>query len=47
MAESAHVAASHGAFNRIRQVAPICKPSIIWFLGLARESTPRMVSRSV
>jgi len=33
MAEAANVAAEHGSFSRIRQVAPICTPSNTLFIG--------------
>jgi len=33
MVVTSHIATEHGSFSCISQVAPICTPSNIWFLG--------------
>ena len=38
------IAATHGRFNRIRQVAPMCTPSNTWFLGPTRVHNPNDIS---
>jgi len=45
MAATAGIAAEHGSFNRIRQVAPRCNPSNTCFLEheSVLQTTPRSV----
>ena len=38
------IAAAHGRFDRIRHVAPICTPSITYFLGPTRVHTSNGIS---
>jgi len=40
------IAATHGSFIPIRQVAPVCTPSRTWIVGPTLVC-PQMVSRSV